>query len=156
MTLYDIEPNDRQNFKSAEKVSSSKIIDLLKAHVPDSEGTILYLEMMNSLISAYMDDTIEYWMQQQPAYHLDKNFITSNCYACIEINAHSIVKCTSNLHSTNEPQLFAPNLFDSQPCESTFRQLRSMSTTFSTIVNCSVLKFINRVKKNPTPGRHHF
>lgn len=88
-----------------------------------------------------------YWLQQQPTYNLDKNFITSNCYTCIEINAHTIIQCMVNLENQKQPELFAPNLFDSQPCESMFRQLRSMSTTFSTVVNCSVLEFIYRVKK---------
>lgn len=58
LILYDIEPKDRQNFKSAEKVSNSKIIHLLSTHVPNSEGTILYLRIINNLITAYMDPAI--------------------------------------------------------------------------------------------------
>lgn len=43
-----------------------------------------------------------------------------------------------------------PPLFSSQPCEAFFRQIRSMSTTYSTIVNCSLLDvslIIHRIKK---------
>lgn len=87
------------------------------------------------------------WIKEQPNYSLTKNFITLNCYTCVDMNVHSIVRCIINLHAQNQPQLFMINLFDSQTCESTFRQLRSMSTTFSTIVNCSVFDFIHQLKK---------
>lgn len=46
-------------------------------------------------------------------------------------------------------QLFIPSLFQSQACESFFRQIRSMSTVFYTVTNCSIrdlIKKLNRIE----------
>lgn len=43
LTPSDIEPKDRQNFKSAEKISSLQVTTLLEEHVPDSKGILLIL-----------------------------------------------------------------------------------------------------------------
>lgn len=43
--------------------------------------------------------------------------------------------------------VFFPDLYASQPCESTFRQLRSFTSTFSTVVNFNMLDLIHRVDK---------
>ena len=42
---------------------------------------------------------------------------------------------------------FLPWLLGSQPCESTFRAARSMTGTFSTIVNFSLLGFLQRLHR---------
>ena len=39
------------------------------------------------------------------------------------------------------------SLFDSQMCENTFRAARSMSWSFSSVVNFSVNEFLRRVEK---------
>lgn len=51
------------------------------------------------------------------------------------------------LRDRNEPHLFLPLLLGSQPCEATFRQLRSMTTTSSTVINFNTLEMIHRLKK---------
>lgn len=75
------------------------------------------------------------------------NFLSANCYACIELNAHNLILCILHLRKTNKPELFKPFLFESQPCESLFRQLRSMSTVFSTVTNCSIKETTSRISK---------
>lgn len=58
-----------------------------------------------------------------------------------------MVQCLLQLKKVNMPHLFTPHLFESQPCESLFRQVRSLSTTYSTVVNCSVKEFMERIRK---------
>lgn len=78
---------------------------------------------------------------------LKDNFLSINCYVCVEINAHSLVKCIHYLKKMGKPELFLPYLFDSQPCEAIFRQFRSMSTTNSTVINCTVKEASSRISK---------
>lgn len=87
------------------------------------------------------------WIRSNQNYTLTDNFLSLNCYACIEINAHSMINIIQKLRDCNMPHLFMPPLFSSQPCEAFFRQIRSMSTTYSTIVNCSLLDIIHRIQK---------
>lgn len=51
------------------------------------------------------------------------------------------------LKKMNQPHLFQTDKFSSQPCESFFRRIRSISTVFSTVTNCSTKEFLDRVKK---------
>lgn len=74
-------------------------------------------------------------------------------YTCIELNAHALVKkiliedSSKDNFRCDRNQIFFPNLLASQPCESTFRQVRSFTSTFSTVVNCNMLEIIHRIKK---------
>lgn len=43
--------------------------------------------------------------------------------------------------------MFIPHLYDSQTCESTFRQLRSMTTSLSVVTNCSAKETLSRISK---------
>ena len=67
--------------------------------------------------------------------------------SCIELNAHSLIIFIRTLrdHIPNGSDYFLPWLLGSQPCESTFRAARSMTGTFSTIVNFSLLGFLQRL-----------
>ena len=69
-------------------------------------------------------------------YTLRENFITSNAYACIELNAHALLTflITVRDHVGND-DCFLPWLLGSQCCESTF----SMNSTFSTMINFGIL-----------------
>lgn len=166
LTNYDTDPKDRQNFASAEKISNSMVSKCLNEYVPDSSGTVLYLNIMNNLITSFMDPNVtpfkriyliwwtifvlrfwRIWLQQQENFNLENNFITSNCYTCVELNGHALVQVMIYLRKTNQSHLFIPILFGSQACESIFRQMRSLSSPFSTIVNCSMLDLIDRFKK---------
>lgn len=87
------------------------------------------------------------FIRSNKIYKMKDNFLTSNCYNCIELNAHSLVLCLIYLKENNLPSWFQPNLYSSQPCESTFRRLRSFTSTFSTVANCSIMEAISRVSK---------
>lgn len=55
----DLEPKDRQNFLSAEKLCSKKVRQALIDYVPGSEGTVIYLKAMNAVLNAYMNIKIK-------------------------------------------------------------------------------------------------
>lgn len=86
------------------------------------------------------------WLEEKN-YSIKDNFISANAYTCVEINAHSMLLSIIKLREQMQPTLFLPVLYSSQPCESIFRQIRSMSTTLSTVVNCSLLDIIHRFNK---------
>lgn len=161
-----LNPIDKQNYESAERMFHKRVTNLLRKSVDDSEGTIKFLEIMRSIKEAFMDELltplervnkawysvfiIRMWrafINSNRRYTLKKNFLTNNCYACIELNAHSLVLCMVQLKNLNMPHLFLPTLFNSQHCESLFRQIRSISSTFSTITNCTVKEMTERISK---------
>lgn len=82
-----------------------------------------------------------------PEYNLLENFISTNAYTCVEINAHSLIKLIIKLRGINQPDLFLPFLVGSQSRERSFCQLRSMTTSQSTVVNFSMLEMIARLKR---------
>lgn len=239
LTKTDIEPKDRQNSRSAEKLCHARTRQCLKDYVPGSEGTVIYLKMLNYATSSMLDPKMELeerirkmwysvflcriWrsslveiintqkrkMQlrklqmklksfvKYPAkksltekrrklsnksknrkvrtgrnknrynfrrnkvkvsakvkdinssnkYTLSECFISSNCYTCIEINAHSLIKFVIKLRRSNKPSLFAPTLLGSQANESSFRQLRAMTTTQSTVINFPLIDMLHRVDR---------
>lgn len=193
LTNTDIEPKDRQNFPSAEKLCSENTIKCLLEHVPGSEGTAAYLKVMRNVLNAFQktDATSEEriysiwyacffcrawrsWIlnsekskmsaknRPKSFYNLKENFVSSNCQTCIELNAHSLVKKvldedrdeetssndnTETVDSRKRKIYFFSALFDSQVCEYIFRQVRSFTSTFCTIVNFNMCEIINRIRK---------
>lgn len=82
-------------------------------------------------------------------YTLTNNFITLNAHVCIELNAHALVNSLIILRD-QMPHLnssYLPWLLSSQTCERTFRAARSMSSTFSTMINFSTLGLLKRLHK---------
>lgn len=63
------------------------------------------------------------------------------------MNAHSLIMIILYLEKTNQPELFLPYFYDSQPCEKTFRAFRSLTTAYSTITNCTVMEALSRLSK---------
>ena len=53
----DIRPVDKMNVKAAEKICSSKVLDVLES-VPDSAGTNLFLKNMNLILTSYLSETL--------------------------------------------------------------------------------------------------
>lgn len=164
LTLHDVCPNDRQNFGSFEKIIEPRVLNSLKVNVPDSQATIKYLNLFHDIISSYMDhnlDPIEriiriwrsvyfcrIWREStiRSKYHkLAKNFIASPTYKCIEINARNLIELIRKFRDNNTSQSFIPPLFQSQTCEKSFRQFRSMGTTNFTRINFSVLELLYMV-----------
>lgn len=166
LTESVLNPADRQNFLSAQKMCSTTVTDLLKVGVDKAEATSLYLELMRDIMSAFMDTNLtpiqriraiwfpvfimRIWRQYIDAnrqYTLKDNFMTINCYSCVELNAHALILLMVHLKEINRPELFLPELFGSQPCEATFRQFRSLTSTYSTVTNCTLKEASARISK---------
>lgn len=167
LTSSVLNPVDRQNVESALRIIDCRVINMLNMHVQKSEGTVLFLKMMSNCIEAYMSVElspiervykiwnalfmVRIWKQfvlNSPKLTQKENLISSNCYYCIEQNAHSMVLIILYLRKNDLPELFAPQLFSSQPCESFYRRLRSFCPTFSMIATCSVKGALARVSKS--------
>lgn len=171
----DITSKDKMNFSSVEKLCSARVLECLGT-IPSTEGVILYLKFVRNLITAYVEgkSTVEErlfssfyclyfarlwkeWIQIQRKtenfMHKNEeislnNFLSSNTYACIEINALSIVKMLRKCIDLNRPDLFMPTLMSSQACEEYFRRTRSMTSTFQTITEYDMLEILNRSKRS--------
>lgn len=88
-----------------------------------------------------------YYISKQPGLTLKENFMSSLCYYCIELNAHNLISMIINLKERKLTHLLIPYLFCSQPCEAFFRLIRSFTSTYSTVVNCSTKEFTDRVSR---------
>lgn len=110
-----------------------KVINLLKNRVKKSIGTATFLELLRDIVDSYLDKkltplmrvrkawyslfVIRLWreyVKSSPTFTLGNNFMSSNCFNCIELNAHSLVLILLYLEEKNMPQLFTPHLFNSQ------------------------------------------
>lgn len=161
-----LDPIDKQNYESAMRMCDEKVTNLLYRYQNGSEGTAKFLEIMKFINDAFMDQNltplervykmwyslfiIRMWRQfvvSSKNLTLKNNFLTINCYTCIELNAHSLIVSMVQLKKNNLSHLFLPTLLNSQPCESLFRQVRSMTSTFSTVTNCSIKEISHRINK---------
>lgn len=165
LTESVISPNDRQNFQSVLRICNERIIDLLASNVPNSTGTIFYLRIISNILRSFLDLTLNplkrirmiwfaIFMLRIWKLHIietkgkvDTQFISSNCYSCVEISGHSLVLIILYLKEKNLDHCFCPELLGSQPCESTFRQVRSLSSTYSTVTNLTLLEIMKRMTK---------
>jgi len=182
----DIYPQDRQHFNSCIKICSDDVINSLM-FIPNTEGTIIYLRLLRSIMTAYIDkDTTPIdrlyhawfsvflcrwwfiWLEHMSKVDLDNNlhkfndivinktkqndkrqfFITNNAYHSIEINAHQLTYLALLvIEKKLPPEGMNVYLFSSQTCEGMFRSARSMSGTFSSVVNFSIQEFLSRAQK---------
>jgi len=165
----DLDHQDRQNFEAVNRIISSNVLGLLDSF-PDAKGTKCYLQMVKSIVDSYLDKQLSplhrveeawfavffarYWRQwivSCKKYKLETNYITLNSYICIELNAHALILLLMLLRdkskSTEIDYLFCPWLLGSQPCEKVFRAARSMTPTFSTMVNFNILGLLRRLHK---------
>lgn len=164
----DIFTEDRQNFQSLQKIMEDRVLNALKQYVVDSEATIMYLELCKLITSAFIDEGLNTnervyriwyatyfirawrkWVLDNPNSTLERNFITNNAYVCLEINAHALIELIVKLRTMGQPNLFKPWLYSSQPCENTFRTLRSMGTANYTKINFNlneVMHLIGRLE----------
>lgn len=167
LTASVLNPVDRQNFSSALRMCHPKVIEMLRKHIEGSDGTAFFLQMIRDFIEAYMIReltplnrvrnmwyslfVIRIWrafiVSKKKMYTLKDNFLTSNSYTCIEMNAHSLVFSLIYLKENDQADLFKPHLYESQPCEATFRKLRSFTSTYSTVANCTVKESNSRISK---------
>lgn len=163
-----IDKRDKMNFSSVQKITDTKVTTLLKQHVPESAGTVMFLKITNLFLRAFLDGSLtpcervrnvwyttfilRIWRESvvanlKPNEKLATHFITTFTYACIEINAHALVATILRLKRCNMEHLFFPHLLSSQPCESFFRKFRALSTTGSSMTNASVLGTIQRCER---------
>ncbi|KAK3918403.1 hypothetical protein KUF71_000975 [Frankliniella fusca] len=161
-----LNPKDKMNFRAVQKLCDKQVTDLLSKHIPNSKGTVCYLTMIREVMEAFLKtsltptDRIDLiwkwvffvrlwrdWVLNTDGYTLGHNFITTNAYYCLELNAHGLIQIIRNLRDSGDEELFFPENFDSQPCESFFRTSRSMSSTHSTVVNYSILDFQHKIRR---------
>lgn len=139
------------NFDVVKKIIADPVINLLQNHVADSRGTVIYLQIIKNILDSFVDKTLtplervykiwyavftlriwRCWIKEQETYSLKENFISFNAYTsmCVEINAHNLIKLILKLKEENSEELFLPWIMTSQPCEKTFRAVRSLTSTF--------------------------
>lgn len=166
----DISASDKMNFKSVRKITDLRVTENLDKHVPKSNATAKFLELMRLSIDSFLDKEItplqriyKLWyavfflrlwkihLIHSEEYSL-KNFITYNLYACIELNAHTLVALLIHFRERDDSKSFIPWVFSSQSCESFFRCMRSMTSTFSTVVNFNVLEILHRLRRIDIQG----
>lgn len=165
LCISNVKPKDRQNFDSVLRICDDKVINLLSG-VDGSAGTVLYLRVISSILRTFLDlrlsplerirnlwfsnFILRIWkshIESSKNSTVKEHFITTNCYHCVEINSHSLVILILHLKERNLDHLFLAEMFGSQQCESIFRQIRSMSSTFSTMTNSSLLEIIQKMAK---------
>ena len=170
MRLKDIDCRDRQNYEAVLHITSPSVFSILEK-IPDAKGTIQYLRILRYFIDGFLDKSLtaqdrikkvwyvvfflhfwNHWISsQKPQYCIRNNFITSNAYSCIELNAHALIMLIRMLRDNTIIQdgglHVLPWLLGSQPCEKAFRAVRSMTSTFSTVINFSLLDLLNRLHR---------
>lgn len=166
LTRSDISPDDRQNFGSLQKVMEACVTNALEAYNIDSEATVEFINICKYTVSSFLDRNLtptdriyriwnalfllRIWrsfIQKSNNYQLNTNFITSNAFECIEINAIGLLKLIISLRELNNPEMFIPYRFDSQPCEETFRHLRSLSTMNWTKINFTLMELLHMIER---------
>lgn len=165
LTETILNPKDKQNFASVQRMFDAKVLDLLKSKVSGSEATVLFLELTRDIIDAFLDLNLSplqrvrkiwyavfifriwKWSISKNKKYKEDNCLTTNCHSCIEMNAHGLVQLILHSKEINRPDLFLPHLYSSQQCESAFRQLRSFTSTYSTVTNCTTKEALGRISK---------
>ena len=175
LTVSDLNPRDRQNFQSCLKITSEDVLKILRENA-DAQATYLYLKLLKYIVIAYIDkstsihDRLHYswvvvfvcrfwstWIKYKsftdkatktPDQKKEKYFITMPAYWSVEINAHNLLYLTLLVQQQKLP-MHALNifLFNSQACESIFRNARSLSGCYSTRVNFTIDDFLRRAEK---------
>ena len=160
----DLDNEDRMNFGAYQRMTEERVFVALRK-IPDTDGTEALLQMMRDTTSSYLDPLLEpeerlfrswralfffriwrAWLIEE-GHSLNENFITSNTYACIELNAHALIKAARKLREAGRPELFVPHFFSSQTVEKFFRALRSLTSMSVTKVNFNIRQLLQRVRK---------
>lgn len=164
LTESILKPEDKQNFGSVLRIIDSKVLQMLRSHVKESVGTVKYLELIKHFHDSYMDEAlsplqrvsklwysifiVRIWRKyvlKSKHLRIKDNFFSHWTYSCLEFNAHAMILIILSLKKANQPELFKPWLYSSQPCENFYRQLRSLSTCFSQVTNCTIKEALDRI-----------
>jgi hypothetical protein len=88
------------------------------------------------------------WLTSDKVYSLSKNFISSNAYLSIEINAYTLLLVIKKFLLENTPELLVTWLFGSQQCEAFFRAaVRSLCPVGLNKPNLTEGEFLDRARK---------
>lgn len=172
ITKSDIITEDKMSFGTVEKFCRNEVSECLN-NVPDTEGILIYLKLLKSVKAAFVDTEtnpdqrirhawyaiflLRLWRQSINSQSQtiggqnvteSRNFVTTNTYNGIEINGHSLLSILNKCREKKTPHLFIPALMTSQPCEKYFRRTRSMTSTYSTIINYSMFEILHRAKRS--------
>lgn len=164
LVYSDICPDDRQNFESLKKIMEPKVRRALAENIIDSEATIEYIKICDDITASLYDDELlpldrlfrlsrskcflrawRIFVTKTHGLNLSTNFITTNAYACVELNADNLIILIKKFRNENLDELFLPTIFNSQPCEQFFRKMRSMGTINYTKINFTLLELIHLV-----------
>lgn len=169
LTTSDLNAEDKMNFSAAERICSEAVTAHLD-NIPGSFGTASYLKMMRFVLASFLDNELSLpsrlyymwyavfflriwrsWIKQHKSYNTRENFLSDNCYLCIELNAHGLIKLINQMKENKlDPKMFNICNFSSQPCEQLFRAARSMTTTNSTMINFSIQDLLRRIDRIKT------
>ena len=135
---------------------------------PEAKATRHYIKITECAVDSYLDKSLDpiariekawyalfflrlwrQWIILNHCYTLKDNFITSNAFMCMEINAHSLIThiLTIRDHAPCDQYIFLPWLLGSQVCEATFHTIRSINSTFSTVINFGMLGLLRRLHR---------
>ena len=134
---------------------------------PEALGTYTYLFVLRCIVDSYITKDIEplvriekawtaifflrywrKWIEDNPSYTINKNFVTYNAYLCCELNGHSLISFVITLRDHGDSKSeFIPWVLGSQSCEKMFCSARSMSTVFSTMINFGMLGLLCRLHR---------
>ena len=161
--MQDINHKDKQNFEAVMRITNPSFLKVLQ-QIPDSQGTVEFLQVLRCVVDSYLDEQItplerihkawyavfffrywRKWIVNSKEYSIQSNFITENSYSCIELNAHSLILLLQTARKSGHS--FLPWLHGSQSCEKLFRTVRSMCSTFSTVVNFGMLGLLRRLHR---------
>ena len=171
----DINPKDRQNFTSCLNLSDDDVLHALE-DIDGSLATRIYLRLLRSIVLAYVEhdtsiiDRIYHswfgaflcriwqtWLHVVDETEISKShsdeqikdmFITTPAHFSVELNAHSLLGICLLVAQRKLPEsALSISNYHSQSCESTFRLTRSMSGSFSSIVNFTIEQFLKRAGK---------
>ena len=160
----DIDHKDKQNFQAVINITSA---GHLLSEIPQANATKCYVDLIKNVIDSYLDKSLDpierleklwyvvfflrywrKWIVLSKGYTIGNNFVTSNAYNCIELNAHAMINYVIAIRDhIKENKCFVPWLLGSQCCETTFRTARSMSSIFSTVINFGMLGLLRRLHR---------
>lgn len=162
LTQSDLDPKDKMNFQAVLRLIDERVLAQLRK-IPGADATELFLCLMGDTLDSYLQPHmpplerifkmwrvtffLRLWRQWliEEDHELERCFITPQTYLCIELNAHAIVQAVVTMRSC--PCRMIPHLFSSQPCEKCFRAARSLTSTFATVVNFSLLQMLSRLRR---------
>ena len=168
LTKKVLDNKDKQNYSSISILVSDDLKKCLfeSKNIIRPTGTIIYLQLMRNIRDAFFEKGIKpiqrvsllwkvvffvriwrCWLSENGYSEID-HFITTNAYTCIELNGHLLLNILFNvINGTFPKEVLRLWLTGSQSCEQLFRLLRSMTPVFSTIVNFSLKRLLERIHR---------